>query len=159
LIAAIRLRFIVLESDMYVRELMTGSVEWVHPALSVREAARRMRARNIGCLPVGEGGRLLGMLTDRDIVCRSVADNHDPDHTKVRDIMTKGCAWCFEDQSLLDAAEVMRDRRIRRLPVLNHEQKVVGIISVDDLCEAIPDAIFAATMKATRESLTPAVLA
>ena len=85
------------------------------------------------------------MLTDRDIVCRFVADNLDRDHTKVRDIMTKGCAWCSEDQSLLDAAEVMRDCRIRHLPILNHEQKVVGIISIDDLCEAIPDAIFAAT--------------
>jgi CBS domain-containing protein len=133
---------------MHVRDLMSRTVEWVNPIIPIREAARRMRALNIGCLPVGEGGRLLGILTDRDIVCRSVADGRDADRTRARDVMTPGAVWCFEDQTVLEAAAIMRERRIRRLPVLNRGGKVVGILSLDDLCEAIPDAVFACTMKA-----------
>ena len=141
------------EGKMHVRDLMSRRVEWVNPVIPIREAARKMRDLGIGCLPVGEGGHLLGILTDRDIACRAVSDGRDADRTRVRDVMTKGVASCFEDQSLLDAAAIMRDRQVRRLPVLDRHGRVVGILSVHDLCDAVPCAVFTATMRAVAGSL------
>jgi CBS domain-containing protein len=144
---------------MHVRDLMSRPAEWVNPAIPIREAARKMRELRIGCLPVGEGGRLLGIVTDRDLVCRAVADGRDADRTRVRDVMTRGVAYCFEDQSLLEAATIMRDRQVRRLPVLDRRERVVGILSVNDLCEGVPDIVFAATMRAVRDPVVIAVSA
>src|SRR4051794_28293742 len=103
---------------MRVSECMSRRLAWIHPAMPVREAARRISDLHVGCLPVGEGGRLLGMVTDRDIVCRSVAKNCNADRTHVRDVMTRGAVSCSEDQSAVEAAEIMRSTGLRRLPVL-----------------------------------------
>jgi CBS domain-containing protein len=133
---------------MNVKELMSAPIEWVHPTLPIREAARKMRAANVGCIPVGEDGRLLGILTDRDIVCRLVANGGNADGTHVYDLMTGNVAACFEDQDIRDAAEIMRAKALRRLPVLDQQKKVVGLLSVDDLCGSIPDHVFVATIRA-----------
>lgn len=118
---------------MQVREIMTPDVELVSPALTIQEAARIMRDSNIGSLPVGEDDRLTGMVTDRDIACRAVADGRDPAKTKVRDVVSGEIACCFDDQDVADAAVLMAKLGIRRLAVLDRMNKMVGLVSVDDV--------------------------
>jgi CBS domain-containing protein len=119
---------------MYVREVMTSHAEWIAPTLSVAEAAQKMRDHKIGCLPVGENDRLVGMLTDRDIVCRAVADGADPATTKTADVMTKGIAYCFEDDTVDAAIDQLEAKQIHHIPVLSRQQKrMIGILSLSDL--------------------------
>ena len=88
---------------MFVREAMTERALWITPDITLTQAAQKMRDENIGCLPVGENDRLIGMITDRDLACRAVADGADPAKTKVRDVMTRGIAYCFESDDVTDA--------------------------------------------------------
>lgn len=118
---------------MLVKEAMTPHAEWIDPGVSLRDAAITMRDRNIGCLPVGENDRLIGMITDRDIVCRGVAESADPAAIKARDVMSKGITWCFEDQDLEDAARLMEEKKIHHLPVLSRQKRMVGLLSMSDL--------------------------
>ena len=118
---------------MLVREIMTRKMESVAPDATLREAAQKMRARNLGSLPVMEGGKLIGMITDRDICCRGVADGFDPVYTEVREIMSRDVSFCFSDDKVTDAVRQMEQLHIRRLAVLNHNKDVVGLLSVDDL--------------------------
>ena len=133
---------------MRVADCMSRKLTWIHPSMPVLEAARRMSELGIGCLPVGEGGQLLGMITDRDIVSRSVVKCLHPNRTHVRDVMTTGAVWCSEDQTALEAAEIIRSRGLRRLPVLDGEKTVVGLISLDDLCGMIPDNVVVTALQA-----------
>jgi CBS domain-containing protein len=133
---------------MKVKELMSVSIEWVPPSLSIREAARKMRASKVGCIPVCEDRRLLGILTDRDIVCRLVANGGNADGTHVYDLMTGNVAFCRQDQDVRDAVKIMCTNGFRRLPVLDEQEQVVGLLSVDDLCWKIPDRVFTETMRA-----------
>jgi CBS domain-containing protein len=133
---------------MKVKELMSVSIEWVPPSLSIREAARKMRASKVGCIPVCEDRRLLGILTDRDIVCRLVANGGNADGTHVYDLMTGNVAFCRQDQDVRDAVKIMCTNGFRRLPVLDKQEQVVGLLSVDDLCWKIPDRVFTETMRA-----------
>jgi CBS domain-containing protein len=118
---------------MKVREAMREKAEWVSPDLTLQQAAQTMREKNIGALPVGENDRLIGIITDRDICCRAVAEGHDPSKMKVRDVMSKKITYCFDDQDVKDAAQVMEEKHIRRLAVLNRDKRIVGILSVSDL--------------------------
>ena len=118
---------------MRVKDIMTCGVSLVSPALTVQEAAKIMRDANVGSLPVGEDGQLTGMVTDRDIACRAAAEGWDPAKTKIRDITSKKIAHCFDDQDVKDAAHLMEKKQIHRLPVLNREKRMVGILSVGDL--------------------------
>lgn len=118
---------------MLVRDIMTARTESVKPGLSLQEAARKMREMNIGSLPVWEDGKLLGMLTDRDVCCRAVADGRDPILTKVGEIMSRNVTSCFNDDEIAEAAKLMEDKRIRRLAVLNHDRTIAGLLSIDDL--------------------------
>lgn len=118
---------------MQISEIMSPKVEWVGPKASVREAAKKMRDTNIGSLPVLEDGELVGLITDRDICCRGVAAAKDTAKTTVRSLMTTDITTCFSDQELADAVRLMEQKHIRRLAVLNREQKLVGLLSVDDL--------------------------
>jgi CBS domain-containing protein len=102
---------------MQVKDIMTPKVELVGPELTIQEAAKIMRDGNIGSLPVGEDDRLIGMVTDRDITCRAVADGSDPAKTKIRDIVSKKITYCFDDQDVADAAHLMEEKHIRRLAV------------------------------------------
>ncbi|MEK7758582.1 MAG: CBS domain-containing protein [Pseudomonadota bacterium] len=112
---------------------MTHRMESILPTATVREAARKMRDLNIGSLPVTENGKLIGMVTDRDICCRGVADDFDPIRTEVREIMSRDIAFCFSYDTVNDAVRQMGQRHIRRLAVLNSDKTMAGILSVDDL--------------------------
>jgi CBS domain-containing protein len=118
---------------MFVKEAMTSHAEWVSPDLTLTEVARRMRDNRIGCLPVGDKEHLVGMITDRDIACRAVANGSDPAKTKARDVMTKGITSCFDDQTLEDAVHMMEEKGIHHLPVLSRSKKIVGILALGDI--------------------------
>jgi CBS domain-containing protein len=129
---------------MFVREVMTARAEWIAPTLSVAEAARKMRDYKIGCLPVGENDRLVGMLTDRDIICRAVADGADPATTKAADVMTKGITYCFDDDSVEAAIDQLEAKQIHHIPVLSREKKrMIGILSLADLALRGPQNLWA----------------
>src|SRR5919202_1365687 len=97
---------------MQVKEIMTRSVDLVDPNTTIRDAAIKMRDDDVGALPVGENYRLVGMITDRDIAIRAVADNKAPSQTTVRDVMSEGICYCFEDDAVDDAARIMARRQI-----------------------------------------------
>ena len=119
---------------MQVKEVMTRGVECTRPDASLQEAARKMRDLDVGPLPVcGDNDRLVGMLTDRDITIRAVAEGQDPKTARVQDVMTPDITYCFEDQDLTEASRLMEQNQIRRLVVLNRDKRLVGIVSLGDL--------------------------
>lgn len=118
---------------MLVRETMTRNVELGVPEMSLVEVAQKMREGDFGLLPIGEEDRLVGVITDRDIVIRAVAEGKDPQKTFAREIMSSKVLYCYEDQSLEEVAENLGENQIRRLPVLNREKRLVGILSLGDL--------------------------
>jgi CBS domain-containing protein len=119
---------------MKVREAMTGNVCLADPDRSIREAAQMMADQDIGALPVGENDRLVGMVTDRDIAVRAVAQGLGPD-TKIRQVMSEEVMYCFDDEDLDDVAQNMGDIKVRRMPVLNRDKRLVGIVSISDLAQ------------------------
>jgi CBS domain-containing protein len=113
---------------------MTRSVECARPKDSIAHAAERMRDLNVGSLPVcGDNEKLVGIITDRDITIRAIADHCNPDGTCVDEAMTPGITWCFEDDDMQDAAHLMENKQIRRLAVLNQNKRLVGILSLGDV--------------------------
>jgi CBS domain-containing protein len=117
---------------MKVSQAMTRNVRVASPNDSLQEAARVMADLDAGVLPVGESDRLVGMITDRDIAIRGVAKGKGPD-AKVRDVMTAEVKYCFEDQDLEEVTRNMGDIQVRRLPVLNRDKRLVGIVSLGDI--------------------------
>ena len=118
---------------MKIRELMTSEVELVNPDDNLHTAAKMMADLDAGALPVGENDRLVGMITDRDITVRAVAAGRDPEKTVVRDAMSSGIRFCFEDEDSEAVAQKMGEWQVRRLPVLNRDKRLVGIVSLGDL--------------------------
>ncbi|TYL87540.1 CBS domain-containing protein [Bradyrhizobium cytisi] len=118
---------------MQVREIMTPSVHIADPNMTIREAARWMRADNVGALPVGENDRLVGMITDRDIVMRAVAEERSAGNTSVREVMSEGVCYCFEDDDVEGASQQMATHQVRRLPVLNRQKRLVGVVALADI--------------------------
>lgn len=117
---------------MRVSDRMTREVEIAAPGQTIREAAQIMALRDIGALPVADGGRLIGVVTDRDIAVRAVASGRSPD-TPIREVMSAEIKYCYEDQSVEDVMRNMADIQVRRLPVVNREKRLVGVISLGDL--------------------------
>ena len=117
---------------MKVSEAMTSDVRIANPDETIREAAQILASIDAGALPVGENDRLVGMITDRDIAIRAVAEGKGPD-TKVRDVMTSDVRYCFDDQEVDEVQRNMGDNRVRRMAVLNHDKRLVGILSLADL--------------------------
>jgi len=115
-----------------ISDVMTRDVHIASPSQTIREAADEMLRADIGSLPVGENDRLVGMITDRDIVLRAVAKGRDP-KTTVRDVMTDRIQYCFEDDDVVGVAENMANLRVRRLPVLNHDKRLVGIVALSNV--------------------------
>ena len=119
---------------MLVKFIMTLEVEWVSPDTSLQEAASLMRSLDVGSIPVcGENGVIVGMLTDRDVTIRATAEGLDPIVAKVRDVMTEDVVFCYEDQDLQDAVQMMESLKIRRLIVLSRDNRLAGIVTVGDL--------------------------
>jgi len=144
---------------MQVHEVMTPSAECTHPNATLQEAAQLMRDLDVGALPVcGENDRLVGMITDRDIVVRAIAEGRDPKTVRVEDVMSPDIVYCLQDQSIGDAAETMKERQIRRLVVLNRDKRLVGILSLGDLAAKTRDkALSGETLEQVSEPAFPAV--
>jgi CBS domain-containing protein len=118
---------------MKIGEILTSSPEVISPNARICEAARIMRERDIGMLPVCDGERLVGSITDRDLAIRAVAEGCDALATKVSDVMTPEVFYCFDDSDVEEAARLMEEKQIRRLPVLNRNKRLIGILSLGDL--------------------------
>jgi CBS domain-containing protein len=118
---------------MNVSEIMTSDFEMIDSTSSLREAARKMKSLNVGFLPVQEGTMLIGLLTDRDIVLRGLAEGRDADSTQVKDIISSEVVYCFEDDSIEDAVRLMEEHKVRRLIVVDHDRVPVGIVSLGDI--------------------------
>jgi CBS domain-containing protein len=118
--------------NMKVRDIMTRDVHVMNPDQSLQEVAREMSKKDVGAVPIAENDRLVGMITDRDIAIRAVAEGKGP-NLKVRDIMTEQVKYCFEDDDVDHIAKNMADIQMRRLPVVNREKRLVGIVSLGDL--------------------------
>jgi len=116
-----------------VKENMSGDVVSVDSETCVTHIAKLMRDESVGCVPVKENGNLIGIITDRDITCRVTANGRDPATTKAKAVMTGDVSCCFEDDLLVDAAGIMEKERVRRLPVLNQDEELVGLLTADDL--------------------------
>jgi CBS domain-containing protein len=117
---------------MQLKEIMTPSVERIHANVSLQEAAQKMKTLNVGVLPVYDGDRLVGMISDRDITVRASAEGRDPTKTSINEVMTPEVVYCFEDQPVEEAAKIMEDKQVRRLIVLNRDKRLVGIVSLGD---------------------------
>ena len=118
---------------MRVSEAMTRDVRVANPNQSLHDVAKIMADNDVGSLPVGENDRLVGMITDRDIAVRAVAAGKSPDGTKVREVMSADVKYCFDDDEISDVARNMGDIQVHRLPVVDHDKRLVGILSLADI--------------------------
>jgi len=121
-----------------LKDVMTRDVDVISPEATLAQAAQHMRDGNFGLLPVGENDRMVGTISDRDIAIRAVAESKGAD-TKVREVMSQGVFWCFEDQSVDDAVKMMSDHQIRRLPIVNSDKRLTGIVALADLAAGKKD--------------------
>jgi predicted transcriptional regulator len=128
-----------MEDHMQVKELMSTHIEAIAPTVSIQECATKMDRLGVGALPVWEDGRPVGVVTDRDICCRVVGAGMVPANTSARAVMSRDVTSCFEDQDCAEAARLMRDKGVRRLTVLNRNNTMVGVFSVDDLARCSHD--------------------
>ena len=118
---------------MKVKELMSTQVEYIAPTATTKEAAHMMHDLHLGVLPVIDNGQLVGIITDRDICCKVIATGHSAGFTKVEEVMSKNVSTCLDNENVGDATKLMIEKHIRRLAVINNENAVVGLLSVDDL--------------------------
>ena len=119
---------------MKIRDAMTRDAKLTSPDDTIRHAAQMMKECDCGVLPVADGDRLVGMITDRDIAVRCIADGKGPD-TKVRDAMTQEVMYCFDDEDIHHVCQNMAEIQVRRLPVVNRDKQLVGIVSLSDLAK------------------------
>src|SRR5438045_5503836 len=126
------------EPSMKVKTATHKGVTWVEPTTSIEQLARLMREHDIGAIPIGENDRLVGMVTDRDVVCRCIAAGLDPKTTTARDVMTEGIIFCIDKQELDDAARIIETKKVRRLPVINGNKRMTGMLSLGDVSNASP---------------------
>jgi len=133
---------------MHVKDIMSREVEVIHSNIPLRAAAEKMKNLDVGMLPVRDADRLVGMLTDRDIVIRGIAGGLDPSKTEVKDVLTPDVIYCFEDAEVGEAAKLMQEKQIRRLIVLNRDKRLAGIVSIGDLAaETGSDKLAGETVK------------
>jgi CBS domain-containing protein len=118
---------------MKIREIMTTNVECVSPGTGIHDLADKMKTLDVGFIPICENDRLVGTVTDRDIVIRGIAGGKDFDGLKASDIMTNQIFWCFEDDDVKDVAEQMRDKEVRRMLILSKDKRLVGVVSIGDI--------------------------
>jgi CBS domain-containing protein len=130
---------VIQENMMKVRETMTADVQMANPNQPISAAAKMMAECDCGAIPVNENDRLAGMITDRDIAVRAVAAGKGPD-TPIREVMSEGICYCYEDQDISEVASNMAAIQVRRLPVLSRDKRLVGILSLGDIAKADADA-------------------
>jgi CBS domain-containing protein len=141
---------------MQLKEVMTRDVEVIRPDATLQEAAGRMKALDVGVIPVCDGEHLMGMLTDRDITVRATAAGRDPRTTHARDVMTPDVVYCFEDQDVTEAQRLMQERKIRRLLILNRDKSLAGVVSLGDLAvKAGADKVGGAVLERVSEPAQP----
>src|SRR5919108_1234187 len=141
---------------MQVAEIMTRDPEVITSDFILKDAALKMRELDVGMLPIRNDDRLVGMLTDRDITVRATAEGRDPANTKVSDVMTPEVVYCFEDQDVSEAAKLMQKKQIRRLPILNRQKRLVGIVSLADVAvHSGEEKIVSETIKELSEPAEP----
>jgi CBS domain-containing protein len=136
---------------MNVKDLMSTKIEHTTPDTGAKEAAHLMHETHVGVLPVLDDDKLVGMITDRDICCKVVATGHSAGRTKVSEIMSMEVATCFDDQNIGEATEIMIKNHVHRLAVVNRDNTVVGVLSVDDLAKNSHDmagSVLEASMQA-----------
>ncbi len=119
---------------MQIKDVMTPQCDWIAPDASLEQAAKIMKDQDIGFIPVGENDKLIGAVTDRDIVTRAVSAGANPS-SQVRDIMSPQIKYCFEDQSVDEICQNMSEIKVRRLPVVNRDKRLVGVVSLGDLSQ------------------------
>ena len=133
---------------MKVRDAMHKGVDWVGPDTPVTDLAKLMRKHDIGAVPIGEEDQLIGMVTDRDIVCKGLAENgFDVRRATAREVMTPGIHCCREDDDLAKAVRHMEELKVRRLPVINKNKRMVGILSLGDVSYSASDDLLAECVK------------
>jgi CBS domain-containing protein len=125
-----------MEVAMKVKDAMHKGADWVAPDTPVAQVAKKMRELDVGSIPVGENDKLIGMVTDRDITCRAVANGKDLSKLTARDVMTKGIVYCRDGEELDDALRIMESKKIRRLPVIDEKKRMVGMLSLGDVSHA-----------------------
>lgn len=130
-----------------LKDLMSRDVQVIGASETIKEAAQQMRKGNFGMLPVEENDRMIGAISDRDIAIRAIADGKDSS-TQVRDVMSAGIVWAYEDDSVDHAAKLMSEHQIRRLPIVNSEKRLVGILALGDF------AVESADIEAAGEALS-----
>jgi CBS domain-containing protein len=133
---------------MKVKEAMHKGVDWVGPNTPVTDLAKLMRKHDIGAIPIGENDQLIGMVTDRDIVCKGLAeDSFDARRVTARNVMTPGIHCCREDDDLAKAVRHMKALKVRRLPVINKSKRMVGMLSLGDVSHSAPSDLLSECIK------------
>jgi CBS domain-containing protein len=139
-----------------VKDVMTKDVEIINPNDSLKDAAEKMRTLNVGPLPVCDGDRLKGIITDRDIVVRAVSQGMDPNQTRVSQAMTDEIEYVYEDDDISQVSRKMKDEQIRRILVVNRDKRLVGIVALGDLAEAMDTEEAGKTLESISEPSRPA---
>ena len=139
---------------MKLREIMTSNVEVIHPDDTLQTAAEKMRDRDIGFLPVCDGDRLIGVLTDRDLITRALAEGMESKVMLGRDLVTSPAIYCFDDQSVDEAAKLMHDNQIRRLVILSRDKRMVGVVSLGDLAISADDKLSGEVLQSVSEPMS-----
>jgi len=140
---------------MLVREVMTRGVKTIKPEGTIQEAARIMRDLDVGPLPVCDGHRIVGIVTDRDIAVRSSAEGKNPSAQPVSEVMTNDAAFCREEDDVAAAARLMNERQVRRLLVLNSDNRLVGIVSLGDVATQTDQDLAGRTLEGVSEPAQP----
>jgi len=133
---------------MKVKDMMHKGIECVAPDTAVSAVAQRMKELDVGAMPIAKDGKLLGMITDRDITIRCVAGNENMSKVKAKDVMTQGVVYCRDNEDVEDAIRLMEGKQIRRLPVLDEAMRMVGMVSLGDVSHALPRDITGEVAKA-----------
>ena len=142
-----------------IKDIMTRDVECASAEMTVREAAERMKSRNIGSLPVCDGKKVIGVITDRDITIRSTAGGADPNSTKVGDVMSRDIVSVKPGDSLRDAERIMHDRQLRRLPVVDDNGELVGYLAIAKIARKESPAQAGRVLQGVSQPTTPQSLA
>ena len=138
---------------MFVKEIMSSDVEAVSPDTPLQEIARKMRDKNLGSIPVRDKVEVVGFVTERDLATKAIAEALDPATTPAREIMSKDIVFCFDDEEVSDAAHLMEEKHLYRLPVFTHDKKLAGILSISDLAQHASQELAGGVLRAVSRHL------